>query len=459
MSQNNSYTSLTSTGHSAFAGDLSLDRSAVSDDGRGGVGVTNFAEQRKRKRQIDARVIRSSLDIRAKTSVVKPLTQPKEFNFATAYRARPTRFLSPEEREQQELESRTQFRANPLPVHTSSSSTTSAPIFKRPPTEPQSPMLHTTARLGKKRRLEAPSVENNTQHHHNNNNTASDAGGGKRHKCAPRPFQLMTDLRGQQTREALERARLEERRREEELRRFRARPLPEGDAFRPAPSAAPLTRPKPYPLRTEDRGHVKQESLARRLEGERRREAELRRFNARPLPDGDAFQPAPSAAPLTDPKPFPLRTEERGVEKVLTLQHSLAAAAEQDKENRQFKALPLPTDAPFKPRPSTRPLTELDEFNLQSDSRAAQRAAFEERMRAKEAAEAEARRQAQLAREREEEREVRRLRERLVHRARPIPLSVYQPMQALPSAKALTEPASPCLGLKRRKQADSFQRS
>jgi hypothetical protein len=56
MSQNNSYTSLTSTGHSAFAGDLSLDRSAVSDDGRGGVGVTNFAEQRKRKRQIDARV-------------------------------------------------------------------------------------------------------------------------------------------------------------------------------------------------------------------------------------------------------------------------------------------------------------------------------------------------------------------------------------------------------------------
>jgi targeting protein for Xklp2 len=137
------------------------------------------------------------------------------------------------------------------------------------------------------------------------------------------------------------------------------------------------------------------------------------------------------------------------VEKVTLLQHSLAVAADQDKENRQFKALPLPTEAPFKPRPSTRPLTELNEFNLQSDSRAAQRAAFEERMRAKEAAEAEARRQAQLAREREEEREVRRLRKRLVHKARPIPLSVYQPMQALPSSKALTDPASPCLLTKR----------
>jgi hypothetical protein len=36
------------------------------------------------------------------------------------------------------------------------------------------------------------------------------------------------------------------------------------------------------------------------------------------------------------------------VEKVTHLQHSLAMAAEYDKENRQFKALPLPTEAPFK---------------------------------------------------------------------------------------------------------------
>jgi hypothetical protein len=52
---------------------------------------------------------------------------------------RESRFLSPEEREQQELESRTHFRANPLPVHVleGSSSAPSAPIFKRPPTEPQ----------------------------------------------------------------------------------------------------------------------------------------------------------------------------------------------------------------------------------------------------------------------------------------------------------------------------------
>lgn len=160
----------------------------------------------------------------------------------------------------------------------------------------------------------------------------------------------------------------------------------------------------------------------------------------------------PSAVPVTEPKPFLLRTEERGAEKRLVFGQVLAEEEELDKENRYFHAIPLPISAPFKPRTSSRPLTEPDRFHLASDLRSKERASFEGKKRAQEMAKTEADRQARLAQEQEESKRIRILRKRLVHTAQPIPPSFYNPMKAAPSNRPLTEPSSPCLGI--RKQQD-----
>lgn len=308
-------------------------------------------------------------------------------------------------------------------------------------------MFHTNVRLGKKRRHEEVSEADQQQQH---------AQETKKHKSSrkPKPFQLMTDLRGEQAREALLRAQEEERRREEEQRQFHARPLPSAGVAPAAPKAtashAPqpkVTRPKPFPLHTDSRGQMKNESLKRRLEEEKREQRHMREFRARPLPCGEPFVAQPAGAPLTEPKPFPLRTESRGAKKVVDLHTKLEMEAYQDKENRCFKAKPLPCAEPFKPRLGEHPLT-VPECHLASDSRARERAAFDARVKAKEAEEAEARRQAQIEREKQEQKEIRRLRKQLVHKARPVPLSVYQPMIALPSSHSLTEPVSPLLHTK-----------
>lgn len=315
----------------------------------------------------------------------------------------------------------------------------------------QSPAFRTTARLGRKRRAAEPAHEQQQPEEEEEEPAA------KKRKTGHHPFQLATEARGQRAREALALALEEERQREDALRQFRARPLP---TIAGAPGKAahvegrPVTRVQAFPLRTNERGHLKREVLARRLEEEERQERSRREFRARPLPCREPFTAQPATAPLTEPAPFPLRTEDRGAAKVTELRSRLARDEEQDKENRCFRAIPLPCAPPFRPRPTDRPLTERLAFNLSSDARAQHRAAFDEHVRAKEAAEAAARHEAQQQRERQEQKQIRRLRRRLVHKALPIPLSAYRPPAAAATKGTLpplTDPASPRLHTKHRR--------
>ena len=117
------------------------------------------------------------------------------------------------------------------------------------------------------------------------------------------------------------------------------------------------------------------------------------------------------------------------------------------------------TKAPFEPRPSDKPLSEVGNFMLHSERRAMEREAFEIKQKQKEAEMEGAKRELEARRQREEEEEVVRRRREAVHKAQPIrsvviKLSVgsniiisifraYKPVEIQRSDKPLTLPASP----------------
>ena len=76
--------------------------------------------------------------------------------------------------------------------------------------------------------------------------------------------------------------------------------------------------------------------------------------------------------------------------------------------------------APFEPRPSEKPLSEVSNFSLHTDRRAEERSRFEMKMKQKEAEIEGAKRQLEERKKREEEEEVQRLRREAVPRANPI---------------------------------------
>lgn len=162
-----------------------------------------------------------------------------------------------------------------------------------------------------------------------------------RKKKKEKDFVLRTEVRGASAMEQFIRRCHEEREREKQRRTFKARPLPEAPPFQPAPSQQPLTEPELPPLKTEERGALKETALEAKLRKQEEEERMLREFHARPLALPPAFVPAPSDRPLTEPALPPLRTEERGAEKVATLQEKLRKQEEEEQRMREFRALEL----------------------------------------------------------------------------------------------------------------------
>ena len=76
--------------------------------------------------------------------------------------------------------------------------------------------------------------------------------------------------------------------------------------------------------------------------------------------------------------------------------------------------------APFEPKPSEKPLSEVSNFSLHSDRRAEERTKFEIKLKQKEAEIEGAKRELEMRKKREEEEEVQRLRREAVPRANPI---------------------------------------
>lgn len=217
----------------------------------------------------------------------------------------------------------------------------------------QTPKLATKQRASKLRRVEE--YEQQAKENHNpqpsigssNNNTANTKQKQLKKKKQRKankdkePFMLRTEMRGNMAMEQFLRRCQEERERARQARLFKARPLPEGTAFQPAQSQKPLTEPELPPLKTEERGAFKESALSQKLRCKEEEDQALRQFQARPLPPAEPFVPAPSQKPLTEPELPPLRTEERGADKVLQLQEKLRKLEEEDKRRREFQALEL----------------------------------------------------------------------------------------------------------------------
>jgi len=163
----------------------------------------------------------------------------------------------------------------------------------------------------------------------------------RKRKNKEESFTLQTETRGANAMELFIKRCEEEREKERQRRLFKARPLPEAAPYQPAPSQQPLTEPVLPPIKTEERGAFKEKCLDEKLKKQEDEQRILREFKARPLAAAPPYVPLPSSIPLTEPVLPPLRTEERGADKVQNLQERLRKQEEEEQRMREFKALDL----------------------------------------------------------------------------------------------------------------------
>jgi hypothetical protein len=161
-----------------------------------------------------------------------------------------------------------------------------------------------------------------------------------------------------------------------------------------------------------------------------------------------SFQAPKANLPLTQPHPFGLHTEERGVMHSTQFQVKVDEEFQKEAEQRKFKAQPFVKKTPFEPVRSTKPLTEINEVILNSDLRAVKRQAWDNENMEKQRTLEEMKKQQELLRQERERRENEEYRRRLEFKANPVKHT--RPFHLKPSMHTLTEPKSPMLHTKRR---------
>jgi len=236
----------------------------------------------------------------------------------------------------------------------------------------------------------------------------------------------------------------------EEIKSFKARPMPISSPFEPQKSTKPLTECDPFDLKTEERGSVHQALLQQKIEQQRTLDQEKKIFKSNPIPIRSPFVPKLTESKTTEQEPFNLRSEYRGKLSETAFADLLAKQEEDRKNKAQFKARPFNNPKPFKPKQSSKPLTEIDHFQLNSDRRATDRQEFDAQIIQKEM-QLQAIERKRKAIELEKEREdLKVLRTQLVHRAQPVRKG--KPVIIQHSQQQLTEPTTPQLRtLKRRR--------
>ncbi|KAL6064074.1 MAP7 domain-containing protein 1-like [Balamuthia mandrillaris] len=388
------------------------------------------------------------------------LTIPKEFHFETETRRRPVRFITSEEREKLELAKIPKFKALPLDkkIMESKGDLGIPCVSKRPLTQPKEFNFLCATRKRKTFETNNNDKENNNP---NKQQPQQDQQQLTKKRREREPFQLQTEVRGGIAEEAFKRRLEEEAKREREARQFKARPLPLAEPFQPQPYQGPLTELAPFPLKTEERGSKKKQREKERLQAQEEEERRRREFKARDMLEVEPFVPAPSEHPPTAPLGFPLQTEERGAEKRAQWLRKVQEEEEAARRMREFHARQFDTSVPtpaFEVSKSTKPLTEVDDFNLYTDERSLQRMAFEAKLREKERAAEEARKARELEQQLREEQEIKELRKKLVHKPLPVP-KVKPMMRPLGSNFVPTEPLSPAFHTKKRAQLHQQQLS
>jgi len=236
---------------------------------------------------------------------------------------------------------------------------------------------------------------------------------------------------------------------------FKAKPAPSFKAavFKPAASSLSLTELVPFNL-AGDKLHEKaqRELETKRQEEEQQEMDQHSSFKAQPIRE---YHTAPSrtyeAAKLTELKPFSLASDVRHEENERKMLVERQREEDETRERSLFKATePTVLDkSPFMVRKSSKPLTEISNFELESDRRAEKRVLFDKQIQAKLEDMEQAKKEQEMQQLEEDKRQINQLRAAASFRANPIKYSTSG-MHVTPSVKPLTTPMSPALMTKSR---------
>eukprot|EP00088_Acartia_fossae_P040797 TRINITY_DN4252_c0_g1_i3.p1 TRINITY_DN4252_c0_g1~~TRINITY_DN4252_c0_g1_i3.p1 ORF type:complete len:767 (+),score=251.71 TRINITY_DN4252_c0_g1_i3:80-2380(+) len=210
------------------------------------------------------------------------------------------------------------------------------------------------------------------------------------------------------------------------------------------------TVPEPFSFADRDvvTAQKKEEKIKKILDEEKA----AREFHANPINKGIEHPrlPEKKAQAPTQVKPFNLKIEERVENRLNKWQDDIKKELEDQRRAANFKAneAKVLNQAPFMPKPSDKPLSEVSNFKLHSDRRAEERQQYEQERLKREVDLEQAKREREVRKKQEEENEVARLRRQAVPKAQPI--KAYKGVQIKPSEKPLTMPVSPRLAAKAR---------
>ncbi|XP_021358329.1 targeting protein for Xklp2 homolog isoform X2 [Mizuhopecten yessoensis] len=207
------------------------------------------------------------------------------------------------------------------------------------------------------------------------------------------------------------------------------------------------TVPEPFTFeeRDQDVRAKKEEKIKEILEEEKR----AREFQAQncPSPTSDTL-PQKQPKPATQPQPFNFDIDNRGAKRAeewsrkaygLQIEEELR----QQRQQATFKATnsDVLIKKPFVPAKSLKPLTDVNDFELNTDKRSKSREVYEQRRKAHEA-EAEAlKRQREKHQEEQEKLAIAKLRAEMV--PKPQPVKRFKTVEVLPSERQPTVPMSP----------------
>ncbi|KAL2919499.1 hypothetical protein HK105_201146 [Polyrhizophydium stewartii] len=307
------------------------------------------------------------------------LTQPKSPFLSTKLRSKPSKSLpTQEEREEEELRQMEHFKAKPVNKRILlADGPLGVPEVPRPAlTVPMSPAI-TKPKPPPER---PPSPERVVKAHPIPDLEHPFQPRIEHRKIEPVDFELPGDAISRRKHQEFLAAVEKEKAERERERRFVAHPILSDVPIPPPAVPAPqLTEPKPFALMTDLRGAIHQSALEQRLAREQEAERQRRAFHANPLPDAEPFVPKKSDKPLTEIQPIVLHTDVRAHERSdyeetkrqrELEEERLKTEAELLRQQREaeelknlrkqitHKAQPVRHFAPVHPQPSSKKLTE-----------------------------------------------------------------------------------------------------
>ncbi|KAJ0826970.1 putative TPX2 central domain-containing protein [Helianthus annuus] len=204
-----------------------------------------------------------------------------------------------------------------------------------------------------------------------------------------------------------------------------------------------ITAPNPFHLHTEERGAEKEKKFVMEVIHKQIEEERARIPKATPYPyttDYPVVPPKPEPKQCTKPEPFQLESVARHEEEMQREMEERRRLEEEEARMRMFKAQPVLKEDPIPVPEKVRiPLTEVQEFDLHVEHRAADRAEFDKKVKEKEMMYKRYRDEAESAKMMEEEKALKQLRRTLVPHARPVP-NFSKPFLPRKSSKGVTKP-------------------